>query len=700
MTSSARGHWRALLPRLLTILVLGLFLFAFGVYLSRQLDARISAYVNNMLRRLKYHYGLQISVGSMEVGFGRMVLSEISVGDSHWLVIDRAEVAISFLPWRDFLRPSAVGMDHAIVKLPWSRSLWPEDFKNFLQKIERPPLDHAESGSSGSSSMVPELVQINAAQVQVYDGDAQKLLVDHLYLSGRWRDRKMNMRLRRVAVLDDIDGEFIEVDLGTLDPRRWQVAVKHRQGFQGFPDWTCNCVVDRADHQASCDVNATVLPEFLVKRGQRAFGAAFAPGYQGRLVLKSSPTGDQRWSEGPLDVEVDGRLTNVSGEHAVIGTGIVGPVNLRIQTKTQVSVSRRSLITNKARVALLTKADVPQEGIALWIDADLAWPHDSKKPQGQLTFDLSDVSCKQALAALPENFVPELALFKLGGTAELHGVMRLDGSHAEVQIKNSRFDCVVTETPEIYTATYLNAPFMIERDAGDGKILIPVDPARPDFTSYHKIPVLVRSAFVSSEDTGFFQHKGVEIGAIVGAAERNAVAGRAAVGGSTITMQTVKNLFLARDKTISRKAQEMFLAWHLEREITKERILEIYLNMVEFGPGLYGIGRASQRFFNKDPSHLSLKEAVYLASLLPAPIPRYAYFCKGELTPNYERIVKQLLDRMLSLGRISAEEYQTASDERLVFSQVDRDGTCNGIGVKNVDEKKPMRFDDGDLNQE
>jgi membrane peptidoglycan carboxypeptidase len=97
---------------------------------------------------------------------------------------------------------------------------------------------------------------------------------------------------------------------------------------------------------------------------------------------------------------------------------------------------------------------------------------------------------------------------------------------------------------------------------------------------------------------------------------------------------------------------------------------------VEFGPGLFGIGRASQKFFSKDPSELSLKEAIYLASLLPAPIPRYRYFCTGELTPNYNRIIKQLLDRMLALGRISVAQHAVAVSEKIEFSKIERDAAC------------------------
>jgi membrane peptidoglycan carboxypeptidase len=256
-------------------------------------------------------------------------------------------------------------------------------------------------------------------------------------------------------------------------------------------------------------------------------------------------------------------------------------------------------------------------------------------------------------------------------------MLHLDSHGADVNLSNSRFNCIVAQVPEMYSSAYLTAPFMIERGEGKDKITIPVDPARPYFVGYNGIPSHVKSAFVSSEDSGFFQHNGIEVTAIVGAAEKNAQVGRAAVGGSTITMQTVKNLFLARDKTISRKAQEMFLAWHIEQVISKERILEIYLNMVEFGPGLYGLGRASQRFFNKSPAALSLKEAIYLASLLPAPVPRYMYYCRGSITPNYDKILRQLLERMLGLGRISQEQFENALAEPLQFSPLDREETCS-----------------------
>ena len=106
--------------------------------------------------------------------------------------------------------------------------------------------------------------------------------------------------------------------------------------------------------------------------------------------------------------------------------------------------------------------------------------------------------------------------------------------------------------------------------------------------------------------------------------------------------------------------------------------------MVEFGPNLYGIGLASQKFFGQSFKQISLKQAVYLASLLPAPIPRYRYFCQGAISSNYNRVLQQLLDRMLSLGFISAAQHQEAIAEPLTFSNTERASSC-GLGQVDVD---------------
>jgi hypothetical protein len=475
-------------------------------------------------------------------------------------------------------------------------------------------------------------------------------------------------------------------------------ALRKRNDFRGKPLWSFSCDADRESLSARCDVDAESLPAALLSPFQSKLGAVFKPGFHGTAGV-SFVSGSERKK---IDVSLKGFFDQISILYPTLSLGPVGPISMRIDTVAQVNIAEKSIHLPRSQF-VFTGADAEsgQRGVVVDSEFDFAFyrtENGAWKPNGEFRVDMDNVSCSDAIGVIPKNFIPELSGFQLDGTAAFHGLVKLSNGATSFSIPNSRFDCVTTRVPEMYSAVYLKSPFIIERDTPNGKVHIPVDPGRPYYVAYADIPELVRSAFISSEDTGFFRHRGVEVGAIIGAAERNAEANRAAIGGSTITMQTVKNLFLARDKTLSRKLQEVFLAWHLERTISKERILEIYLNMVEFGPGLYGIGRASQKFFGKQPKELSLKESIYLASLLPAPIPRFRYFCNGELTPNYARIVRQLLDRMLTLGRITSAQHAAAASETLEFSRLERESesACARIANhtgKNSSESGPADVD-------
>jgi monofunctional glycosyltransferase len=147
---------------------------------------------------------------------------------------------------------------------------------------------------------------------------------------------------------------------------------------------------------------------------------------------------------------------------------------------------------------------------------------------------------------------------------------------------------------------------------------------------YAAISPYLKRAVIASEDTGFAEHSGVEWDAIEQAWERNQRAQAQAekraqrapatvVGGSTITQQLAKNLFLSGERTVLRKGQEFVLALMLEALLSKQRILEIYLNNVEWGEGLFGAQAAARHYFRKDASRLAADEAARLAVMLPAP---------------------------------------------------------------------------------
>jgi monofunctional biosynthetic peptidoglycan transglycosylase len=125
---------------------------------------------------------------------------------------------------------------------------------------------------------------------------------------------------------------------------------------------------------------------------------------------------------------------------------------------------------------------------------------------------------------------------------------------------------------------------------------------------------------VRAEDAKFYHHNGFDWDQVEDSFETNVEEGRYKRGGSTITMQLARNLFLWRRKLFVRKVLEAYLTWRLENTLDKQRILELYLNAVEWGPGIYGIGEASRHYFGKPPSALTLGESAMLAAILPSPL--------------------------------------------------------------------------------
>lgn len=134
------------------------------------------------------------------------------------------------------------------------------------------------------------------------------------------------------------------------------------------------------------------------------------------------------------------------------------------------------------------------------------------------------------------------------------------------------------------------------------------------------LPRHVPRAAVVAEDARFYQHKGLDQKAIEEAIEYNLSKGRIVYGASTISQQTIKNLFLSTSRNPLRKLHEVILTYMMEQNVGKKRILEIYLNIAEFGGGIYGVEAAAQYYFNKSARYLSVNEAIELAASLPAPV--------------------------------------------------------------------------------
>jgi monofunctional biosynthetic peptidoglycan transglycosylase len=165
-----------------------------------------------------------------------------------------------------------------------------------------------------------------------------------------------------------------------------------------------------------------------------------------------------------------------------------------------------------------------------------------------------------------------------------------------------------------------------------------------------------------SEDSGFFEHDGIDIDAILNSVAVNLKHRKYELGASTISQQVVKNLFLGSEKKVFRKIKEILITEKLEKRLSKNEILEIYLNMVEFGPDIFGVNAASQHYFGRPPKDINAPEGAFIALMLPSPRRyHYAIFENRNLSPARRKKIRRILGDMLANDFISSRQYQEYS---------------------------------------
>ena len=186
----------------------------------------------------------------------------------------------------------------------------------------------------------------------------------------------------------------------------------------------------------------------------------------------------------------------------------------------------------------------------------------------------------------------------------------------------------------------------------------------PHYVTINKIPRILCQAIISVEDTRFYDHKGFDLFGIARAVLVNVEAGEIQEGASTITQQTVKNLFLTSDQTFTRKFEELVLSMNMEKDFSKDKILEIYLNFIYFGSNFYGIYDAAQGYFGKNPDELTVAECAMLAGLPNAPSLDSPYV-------DFHRAKKRqliVIDAMEKFGVLSKREAESARIEEIILA--------------------------------
>jgi monofunctional glycosyltransferase len=185
-------------------------------------------------------------------------------------------------------------------------------------------------------------------------------------------------------------------------------------------------------------------------------------------------------------------------------------------------------------------------------------------------------------------------------------------------------------------------------------------PGSKSYVPINQISKVMQNTVILTEDSLFYQHKGFDWESIEKSAKVNLNGGSYKRGGSTITQQLAKNLYLTKDKTIIRKVIEAFITLQIEKHLTKREILEKYLNVVEFGKDIYGVKAASWHYFKKAPSQLDAVDSAFLAMLLPNPKKYSRSFYSKKLTPFAFKRIKRIIRDMYDYNRISEEQYVAA----------------------------------------
>jgi monofunctional biosynthetic peptidoglycan transglycosylase len=176
---------------------------------------------------------------------------------------------------------------------------------------------------------------------------------------------------------------------------------------------------------------------------------------------------------------------------------------------------------------------------------------------------------------------------------------------------------------------------------------------------FQTIPDLLKKAIRITEDSSFYDHKGVDWVELQESIKKNREAGGFARGGSTISQQLAKNIYLSTEKSLFRKFRELFITYRLEETLSKDRIFHIYLNIIEFGPGVFGVQAASRYYFNKDVENLNLPEIVRLTAVIPRPLTVKA---SGE-SDWLKWKSRWILEKLKTYKYITEEQYNAVIDE-------------------------------------
>jgi hypothetical protein len=682
-----------------------------AVVLVLALYPRLAAWVvrSKVLPRVEARIDRNVTAGDVDVGRGRAVLRDVVVtgpNDGERALARIERVTIDFDFWAS-LRGDARIHEVAIEGLEGVAVRNADDSDNFRDLVDRlRARGGGEGGEGGAGGLRPEVLVVTGGSLAFGDaatgatmaagglslraerGGRVEVAVSDVALDAGFGPKA---RADRVSIGADmrapVDSARLEVAGGRVD--LWQgmsltgiagsiargdggggrLAVDLAGGYGGVEGrlWQAEGWIDPSAATASVRVEAE---RFTLDRIDAVLADSIVVDYDATSV------------DANLRIDVTPARVDFGGELDVSGLNVFHPL-LTEEPVADLAFAGTiaGALDRENRQLEITRASLHSRGIEFELEAfahlrggvDAETKERRTAPRLGMTLVIPPMPCQQALEAIPPQLAPTLQGFRLRGTFEERIRAEVDWTDLQLTRLSSAggiFRCKVIQAPKRWAAERLAGPFVhqveVERD---NWLEFTIGPDNPDFVPLEDVSPHLVNSLMTTEDSRFYHHKGFINAGFRSALIRNLEAGHFRYGNSSITMQMVKNVILYRDKTLSRKLQELFFTWYVETELSKDRIMEIYVNAIEFGPRIYGIGPAARHYFGKHPRDLNPVESAFFSSILPNPKGRYRQYCRDELSRWTTGKIERIVNLMLHRGRLTEEEHLIATVTPLVFDR-------------------------------
>ena len=467
------------------------------------------------------------------------------------------------------------------------------------------------------------------------------------------RARYKDQRLEEGGQMSDFSAEIDRDDKGI-------VSVKLRFGVPGARENTENAVSGRV-HSKTGDSQVSVRLDHLPIAPYAAIMPTALSLHPGSAVENTAITVRYDASARRIGIDGKGAVSHIDVDIPPLARHRIEDLSLKARGKLDLDLANHKVAIDAGRIDM--------DRMQVLFDGSITDYRTA--PIFDVAARIPTVHCQDAVDSVVSRFAPMLEGMRCSGTMAFRVAFALKTANMhslkfefEPTLRNLKIDSLGSHID----FAVLEGAFEHNARQPDGTLYSFVTgPGSERWVPLGAINENLIKVVNTTEDGAFFYHKGFSLRQIRGAMVANLRKGRFVRGASTISQQVTKNLFFVeREKTISRKLQEAVVTWEMEHRLTKQQILELYFNIIEFGPRIYGIKAAANHYFNRSPSQLTLLQTIWLGSIIPGPRRFYHQFVRGSAGETWR-------EYLCWIGRIMHKR------EKILADQLARLGTCNVV---------------------